>query len=392
MEEQSKEPGYVPAARPKINRSRRVDPVGLIRYWRWPAALTAATLAGAVCLHGTSAARIVPTQRVGGAAAGWSSGSAARPARMVPGNRTVAVTHGVTARLAAQRLVAVDETTGGESGGTGTSSPGGGIRGGFNFYDGEGGGIEFWFDPSTGQLTVAVGVGVGEGGEGVLGTYSPGSAPQPGVYNYVDASFATGTVTTVNVSGEYSWSSGEFAGTIGATVQGRTLTISSDGTSSFTVSTVAEEGAEGFTGSTGIKGVFNFDMSSVLDHIYDALIDLLFGDYELDDDYEDYYDDPGDDGSTSDDDDSYMTDDDSGTNGDDAGSDGGGDGGGGGGGGGGGDDGCGEQSDVVTASLHHALVGVAAGSQAAVQAHKVTPLVEDPCDGDDSGGDDDDER
>ncbi|HEV2635664.1 MAG TPA: hypothetical protein VGX23_10995 [Actinocrinis sp.] len=226
----------------------------------------------------------------------------------------------------------------------------GGVHGAFNVYDGPGGGVEFWFNPSTGSLTVAVGAGAGVGASGVLGTYAPGTEPAAGTYLYASATLSAGTVVSENVSGTYSLNNGVFSGSVTATVDGRTVTLTSDGVSSFNASVLAGSGAAGWTANTGIKFVFNFDLSDVIDYIWNAITDFFTGQYSLTDSDYNYdtsvYDDStGTDGSLissdngSTDSGSVSSDDgssDSGDSGDDASS--GDDGGGGGGGGGRSDD------------------------------------------------------
>jgi hypothetical protein len=270
-----------------------------------------------------------------------------------------------TVRVAAARAVGaqnaafaqelpVDSDDGDTATGGGSSSSGGGIHGAFSLYEGVGGGLEFWFNPDTGQLTIAIGAGVGEGGDGVIGYYTPGNEPEPGLSDFVDASFAAGTIGSVNVSGEYEWESGKFSGSVGATVDGRTLTINSDGTGNFTAAVVGEEGV-GFEGSVGAKYTFSFNTADVLKILQD-IWDFLTTPDEDDDYYDDYYYDDGE----SDDvtgDDTTVTDDDGTDDGssvsddgsDDAG-DGGDSGGDGGGGGGGGGTGC-DDGDAEAQSL-----------------------------------------
>jgi hypothetical protein len=241
----------------------------------------------------------------------------------------------------------------------------GGVHGAFNVYDGAGGGVEFWFDPSTGALTVAVGSGVGIGASGVLGTYAPGTEPAAGTYLYASATLAAGTVASENVSGSYSLTNGVFSGSVSATVDGRTVTLTSDGVSGFNASVLAGSGATGWTASTGVKFVFDFNISDVLDYIWNAIENFFTGQYSLtDSDYTGYattaYSDAsGTDGSVvssdgSSDDSSVSSDDssdsgDSGDSGDSAGDSGGG----GGGGGGTGDD---SDAPIMEESFSHAYL------------------------------------
>lgn len=325
----------------------------LVRRWKLPAAFCAAVVVGAMCLHGGASGHVAPPMQSVGK---------------------------VVAKNAAPAMVAPD---GGPGGGSGGSSAGGGIRGGFSLYEGVGGGVEFWFDPSTGDLTVAIGAGVGEGGEGVLGTYSPGSAPEPGTYSFVNATFATGTVATVNVSGEYSWANGAFNGSVGTTVAGRTVTLTSDGTASVTVSVTPTSTEEGFEGAVGVKSVFVFNPMAFIDDIIQDILDSLFGGDEIDD--TDSY--GGDDDGSVTDDDGTSADDD-GTAADDGGDDAGdGDGGDGGGGGGGGGGDCDDASSLATVVMSSSLATVSLPGQ------RVAPQMEapvDPC-SDDDGDDGDDE-
>lgn len=298
------ESGFIPDAyhRPGPEATTRISP--LRRRWRLPAVATSMAVVAALCLHDGSTAHAT---------------AAPKPAAV-----SALAAHGAGAKsvLPMHFEAAADSTHGG-------------VHGAFNLYDGVGGGIEFWFDPNTGSLTVAVGAGVGEGGGGVLGTYAPGSVPEPGTYVYANADLGAGTVATVNVSGTYSLDNGVFVGSVNTTVDGRTLTIASDGGSTFDVNVVASESATGFTGAIGVNYTFNFNVTDVIDYIWNAIKDFFTADYSLEDD-----DDSGDDTSWySDDsstDDSIGSDDASDDSGDDSGDDAGDDGGDGGDGGGGG--------------------------------------------------------
>ena len=148
----------------------------------------------------------------------------------------------------------------------------GGVHGAFNLYDGVGGGIEFWFDPSTGSLTVAVGTGVGAIGGGVLGTYAYGTAPAAGTYLYADATLSAGTVTTVNLAGTYQLVNGVFSGSVSATVEGRTLTITSDGSSTFKASVTVVSGASEWSGFVNYDYGYSFYFPDVLEDIWDPII------------------------------------------------------------------------------------------------------------------------
>lgn len=329
MDPQSDETGYVPAGPPAVVAARHRS----IFHRRWPkavGALGALTLTAALGLQFSNA-----------------SHAPATPASQVASVSRLAGAQG--SFLSANVAPDSDGSTGGA---TGESSTGGGIHGSFSLYDGVGGGLEFWFDPNTGKLTIAVGVGVGEGGGGVLGYYTPGTEPEEGMSDFADVDFSAGSVASFSASGDYSWSSGKLSGSIKETVDGRTLTINSDGTGSFDVSVVAAEGAEGFEGAVGAKYTFSFTPADVLKILQD-IWDWLTG--PEDEDYDDYYDDyyyddgaedvTGDDTTTDDDDSGTTADDGSDDAGDDGGDGGyGGDSGGGdGGGGGGGGGGCDEE-------------------------------------------------
>ena len=226
------------------------------RRWRAPAVVTSMGVVAAICLYTGSAAHTT----VAPAAAGVSAASV----------QDVAAKSQLSVHAAAQPL---------------TTSGYGGVHGAFNVYDGAGGGIEFWFDPSTGSLTVAVGSGAGVGASGVLGTYAPGTEPEPGAYLYASATLSAGTVASENVSGTYSLNNGVFSGSVSATVEGRTVTLTSDGVSGFNASVLAGSGAAGWTASTGIKFVFNFNITDVLDYIWNAIENFFTGQYSLTDSY-----------------------------------------------------------------------------------------------------------
>ena len=148
----------------------------------------------------------------------------------------------------------------------------GGVHGAFNLYDGVGGGIEFWFDPSTGSLTVAVGTGVGAIGGGVLGTYAYGTAPAAGTYLYADATLSAGTVATVNLAGTYQLVNGVFSGSVSATVEGRTLTITSDGSSAFKASVTIASGASEWAGPVNYTYGYSFSWPDILYYLWDPII------------------------------------------------------------------------------------------------------------------------
>jgi hypothetical protein len=300
------------------------------RRWRAPAVVAAMAVVAAICLYTGSAAHATATP----AAAGVSAASV----------QDVAGKSALSVHAAAQPL---------------TTSGYGGVHGAFNVYDGAGGGIEFWFDPSTGSLTVAVGSGAGVGASGVLGTYAPGTEPEPGAYLYASATLSAGTVASENVSGTYSLTNGVFSGSVSATVEGRTVTLTSDGVSGFNASVLAGSGAAGWTASTGIKFVFNFNISDVLDYIWNAIENFFTGQYSLTDSDETgdvtvaYADDSSTDGSvvSSDgsSDNSSTSSDDSSDSGDDSGDSGDS----GGGGGGTGDD---SDAPIMSESFSHAYL------------------------------------
>jgi hypothetical protein len=258
------------------------------RRWRAPAVVTSMSVVAALCLYTGSAAHATEAPK----AAGVSAVSA------------------VSAQGAGSRTALHVEAAAAHPDGT---VPGG-VHGAFNIYDGVGGGVEFWFDPTTGGITVAVGTGVGEGGGGVLGTYAYGSVPAPGAYVYASATLAAGTVASGTVSGTYSLDNGVFSGSASFAVDGRTLTIGSDGTTTFDVNVIAYPALTGFTGTVGLQYVYNFNISDVWNYIWNAITDLFTGQYQLEDD------DSGDDTTVSGDDGSgsATSDDGSGSSGDDS--------------------------------------------------------------------------
>jgi hypothetical protein len=267
VDPQSEENGYTPAGPP----APYTTPHRSIFSRRWPkvvGALGALTLTAALGLQFSDA-----------------SHPAAKPTAKVAAPLEGAV------QPAAQSLELPVDSSGDTTTG-GSSSSSGGIHGSFSLYDGVGGGLEFWFDPDTGQLTVAIGAGVGEGGDGVVGYYVPGTVPEPGPSDFVEANFGVGTVGTVNVTGEYEWESGNFSGSISATVDGRTVYLNSDGSGGLDVSVQAEEGAEGFEGAVGVKYVFSFDVSGILQILQD-IWDALTSVDDEDPFYDEYYDDDG---------------------------------------------------------------------------------------------------
>ena len=215
------------------------------RFWRVPAVGTSMAVVAAVCLY---------------------TGSA--HASSAPAKATT-----LSVQAAAKPLLAPN----------GATASTGGVHGAFNIYDGAGGGVEFWFNPSTGNLTVAVGTGIGVGASGVLGTYAPGSEPAPGAYLYASSTLSAGTVVTTSAAGSYSLNNGVFSGSISASVEGRTLTLSSDGNTSFNASVLAVPGAAGWSASTGVKFVFGFSVTDVINYVWDAIKDFFTNDYSLTD-------------------------------------------------------------------------------------------------------------
>ena len=338
MDPQSDETGFVPAGTPAVAEVQHRS----IFHRRWPkavGALGALTLTVALGLQFSDA-----------------SHSGAKPAAHVAAVSQLANVKGSI--LPANVPADTDDSTGAT---TGETSSGGGIHGSFSLYEGAGGGLEFWFDPNTGKITIAIGVGVGEGGDGVVGYYTPGTEPEAGFSDFADVTFGAGSVGSFSASGDYSWESGKFSGSIKETIDGRTVTINSDGTGSLDVSVIAAEGTEGFEGATGVKYTFSFTADDVLKILQD-IWDWLTGpdDEDLDDYYDDYYYDDGesddvtgDDTTVDDDDDSAVTsDDDTGTTSDDGSTDASSDSGDGGdGGGGGGDGGCDEEEMAAAESV-----------------------------------------
>jgi hypothetical protein len=298
------------------------------RLWRAPAIGTSMALVAALCLYTGSAAQASATPAV------------AKVSLSVQG-------------AAAKSALSPNVTTGT-----------GGVHGAFNVYDGPGGGVEFWFNPSTGQLTLAVASGAGVGASGVLGTYAPGTEPAPGTYLFASATLAAGTVASENVSGSYSLNNGVFSGSVTGTVEGRSVTLTSDGVSGFNVSVLAGSGAVGWSASTGIKFVFDFNITDVVNYVWDAIKNFFTGDYSLTDtDYDDedttvYSDASGTDGTVISSDGSTTSDSSSSSDsdsGDDAGDSGDDSGGGGGGGGTSDDDGAPimeESHSIITVLVH----------------------------------------
>ena len=210
------------------------------RRWRTPALATSTAVVAALCLHTGSAAHAAETP-------------------------TAAKVSAFSVKAAAQ-----PESTGQ-----------GGVHGAFNLYDGVGGGLEFWFDPSTGSLTVAVGTGTGATGGSVLGTYAYGTAPAAGTYLYADADLSAGTVVNVNLAGTYTLVNGVFSGSVSATVEGRTLTITSDGSSNFKASVTVASGAPKYTGPVAYNFVYYFAFPDLVEYVWDPIVDGYPGDYSL---------------------------------------------------------------------------------------------------------------
>ena len=194
------------------------------RFWRVPAVATSTAVVAALCLYTGSAAHAAGTP--------------------------------TAAKVSALSLQPAAATTGT-----------GGVHGAFNLYQGAGGGIEFWFNPTTGSLTVAIGTGTGALGGGVLGTYTYGTAPAAGTYLYADATLSAGTVLTLNLAGTYQLVNGVFIGSVSATVEGRTLTITSDGSSVFKASVAIAHGSAGWTSPT-YAYTYYFDLEDLLRFIY----------------------------------------------------------------------------------------------------------------------------
>ena len=248
------ESGFVPDANERRGLRAVASTISPLRSrWRMPAAVTTMAVVAALCLNTGSAAHATASPAV-------------KPASI---SAHAAVHTGAGSSLTGHVEAAAD----------GVSK--GGVHGALNMYDGVGGGLEFWFDPNTGDLTVAIGSGVGEGGGGVIGTYGPGTVPEVGAYLYANADLSAGTVASVNVSGTYSLTDGKLVGSINTTVEGRTLTISSDGGSSFDANVVAVEGAAGFTGAVGIQYVFKFNITDVINYIWNAILNAFTGEYSL---------------------------------------------------------------------------------------------------------------
>ena len=255
MEQHEDSGAFVPDQHPHSFQAQAGIISSARRRWRAPAVVASTAFVAAICLYTGSGAHTTVTPAAAGVSAASAQNAAARSESAL------------SVHAAAQPL-----TTGY-----------GGVHGAFNVYDGAGGGIEFWFDPSTGALTVAVGSGAGIGASGVLGTYAPGTEPAAGTYLYASATLSAGTVASENVSGTYSLTNGVFSGSVSATVDGRTVTLTSDGVSGFNASVLAGAGAPGWTASAGIKFVFEFNMTDVLDYIWNAIENFFTGQYSLTD-------------------------------------------------------------------------------------------------------------
>ena len=239
--------GFVPDAYDRQAARTKADAISpLRRHWRVPAVVATLSAAAALCLYDGSGYAAHTT-----ASANIAADTPAKP------------------KPAAHFENAAD------------TPDHGGVHGAFNIYDGLGGAIEFWFDPSTGNLTIADGIGVGAGGGGVLGTYKPGTAPEPGTYVYANADLSAGSVATVNVGGTYSLDADKFVGTVSTTVEGRTLTLASDGGASVDVSFVAAAGAEGYSGAVGVEDVWKFNAYNVTEYIWDSITSAFTGHYSL---------------------------------------------------------------------------------------------------------------
>ena len=254
MEQHEDSGSFVPDAYHLSPRTQTDSISPARRRWRAPAVVTSMSVVTALCLYTGSAAHATEAPKAAGVSAAAARGTVAETSLHV-----AAAAHP-----------------------EGTVP--GGVHGAFNIYDGVGGGVEFWFDPTTGQITVAVGTGVGEGGGGVLGTYAYGSVPAAGAYLYASATLAAGTVASGTVSGTYSLDNGVFSGSASFAVDGRTLTIGSDGTTTFDVNVIAYPALTGFTGTVGFQYVYNFSLTDVLNYIWNAITDLFTGQYQLEDD------------------------------------------------------------------------------------------------------------
>ena len=238
------ESGFVPDAydRPAaLAAANTISP--LRRRWRIPAVITTMAMATAFCLYDGSGAH---------------SAHAASTAVSLP----------------APAAHAKSSLVGGHFEAADTNSSGG-IRGSFSMYDGEGGGVQFWFNPTTGDMTVAVGAGFGAGTTATIGTYEAGQAPAAGTYLNSTVTFSAGTVGSANMTGNYSLTDGKFTGSVSITVDGRTVTLNSDGTSNFNASVSIAAGAPGFSGSVNLVGVFDFNWNDVVQDIYDYLQSLI---------------------------------------------------------------------------------------------------------------------
>lgn len=234
------ESGFVPDAHDRPAAQAPASTISpLLRRWRIPAVITTMAMATAFCLY---------------------DGSGAHASR----------TASTAISLPASAAHAKTSLSGGHFEDVDTNSNGG-IRGSFSMYDGEGGGVQFWFNPTTGDMTVAVGAGIGAGVTGTLGTYEAGQAPAPGTYLNSTVTFAAGTVGSANMTGSYSLDTGKFSGSVSITVDGRTVTLNSDGTTNFNASVTVVPGAPGFSGSVSLQGVFDFNWDDVVDYIYNAL-------------------------------------------------------------------------------------------------------------------------
>jgi len=290
------ETSFVPDAydRSTLTKLRAIS--GSRRRWRLPAMAASLAVVAALCLH------------TGSASARSSASSKAAS----------------TTALSLQNSGATKNIQLADS-----STSQGGVHGALNFYDGVGGGVEFWFNPSTGELTIAVGVGIGEADEAVLGTYTPGTEPEAGDYFFADASLDDGTVGSFDVSGTYSIENNVFSGTVTGTVDGMTVSISSDGTSSFTVGVTPDADAvsSGFTGIIGVQSVWNFNFDDWISDIWNWILsdsdsvspDVLWVSDASDSDTEPVVDPDYTGDATSDDDSTTTTsDDDSGTTADDS--------------------------------------------------------------------------
>ena len=246
--EEHDDAGFIPDAHGRAEDKSKAGTVSRARSrWRGPAVATAIALVAALCLHTGSAAH--------------GTTAAAKPAAIIAHEATGTANSGTDKTpLASKNIQLADDSSGGP-----------GLHGAFNLYKGAGGGLEFWFDPNSGNLTLAIGIGLGTGTLASLGTYTRGTAPAPGTYMFVTTDFGAGSVASFNALGTYSFTDGKFVGSISGTVEGRTLTLDTDGNSIFDVSVFPAAGAEGYFGAIGVSHVFNFNVQDVVNYIWNVI-------------------------------------------------------------------------------------------------------------------------